>query len=74
MTAARTAPLNLAPFVLVIDSREQRPYSFDGVARTVRAALPAGDYSIVGSETSFAIERTRTTARANRQSSSSRAR
>jgi ERCC4-type nuclease len=52
-----TAATALAPFTLVIDTREQRPYSFEGVAPTVRAGLPAGDYSILGHETAFAIER-----------------
>ena len=47
----------LAPFILVVDSREQLPYSFDGIARSIRAALPAGDYSIVGHEGSFVVER-----------------
>lgn len=42
---------------LVVDSREQAPYSFDGVAPVVVAALPAGDYSILGCERSFAVER-----------------
>ena len=36
----------LAPFILVVDSREQLPYSFDGIARSIRAALPAGDYAV----------------------------
>ncbi len=39
---------------IVVDTREQRPYSFPG---SVRKALPAGDYSIEGRESSFAIER-----------------
>lgn len=55
----------LAPFVLVVDTREQRPYEFGLVrvggllvdVRAVREALPAGDYSIVGHQTAFAIER-----------------
>ena len=42
--------------VIVIDSREQLPLSFEGF-ETVRKALPAGDYSILGHEACFAIER-----------------
>ena len=40
--------------VIVIDSREQRPYAFAGAL--VRA-LPAGDYSLLGHEDEVAIER-----------------
>jgi ERCC4-type nuclease len=44
--------------VIVIDTREQRPYSFaEEVAGSVRKALPAGDYSVEGWETCIAIER-----------------
>jgi DNA excision repair protein ERCC-4 len=39
---------------VVIDTREQRPYSFAG---SVHKALPAGDYSLEGLETVVAIER-----------------
>lgn len=43
---------------IVIDSREQRPFSFAAeVAGSVRKALPAGDYSIEGNETVIAVER-----------------
>ena len=42
--------------VIVIDSREQLPYSFT-LAGSVVKALPAGDYSVVGYETRFAVER-----------------
>jgi len=43
---------------IVIDTREQQPYSFDPERfETVRRALPAGDYSLVGSETRVAVER-----------------
>lgn len=41
---------------IVIDTREQRPYTFEGFA-TVRRTLPAGDYSLVGYETVAAVER-----------------
>lgn len=41
---------------IVIDTREQRPYSFTA-AGSVQHALPAGDYSLLGWETRVAIER-----------------
>ncbi len=43
-----------AGFVVVIDSREQRPYRFRGA---VTKPLPTGDYSIAGLEDRIAIER-----------------
>lgn len=45
--------------VVVIDTREQRPYSFseNRVGGVARAALPAGDYSLQGYETQIAVER-----------------
>lgn len=43
---------------MVIDSREQEPYSFDPrLAVAVRRALPAGDYSLAGLENQVAVER-----------------
>ena len=43
---------------IVIDTREQRPYSFAAdLAGSVRHALPAGDYSLLGLEASVAVER-----------------
>jgi DNA excision repair protein ERCC-4 len=43
---------------IVVDTREQLPYQFDPArVSTVRRALPAGDYSLVGFETRAAIER-----------------
>lgn len=59
----------VCPFVVVADSREQAPYSFEGleltgrdrgkraVVRIERKALNAGDYSIVGFEDRIAVER-----------------
>ena len=41
---------------IIIDSREQIPYVFQGV-ETVRRALPAGDYSVLGYEDVIAVER-----------------
>lgn len=46
-----------AEFAIVIDTREQIPYSFP--CPTVRAALPSGDYSIPGYEHLVAVERKR---------------
>ncbi len=45
--------------IIVIDTREQRPYTFSTVrvGGVVHAALPAGDYSLQGYETQIAIER-----------------
>ena len=44
--------------VIVIDTREQEPYSFDEWDVTCqRKALPAGDYSLVGYEDTVAVER-----------------
>jgi len=43
---------------VVVDSREQEPYSFDPEKITaVRKALPAGDYSLAGLEDRVAVER-----------------
>ncbi len=43
---------------IVIDTREQAPYSFEPArAGSVRTALPAGDYSLAGLESVVAIER-----------------
>jgi len=44
----------VSDFTIVVDTREQRPYFFKGA---VKAALPAGDYSIVGLEHHITIER-----------------
>jgi len=43
---------------VIVDSREQEPYSFDPEKFTaVRKALPAGDYSLAGLEDRVAVER-----------------
>lgn len=44
------------PFVIVIDTREQLPFPFEGLV-TKRATLGAGDYSIEGLENKVAVER-----------------
>lgn len=49
---------NPGPATVVIDTREQEPYSFDSrLAAAVRRALPAGDYSVEGLEERVAVER-----------------
>lgn len=45
------------PMTIVVDSREQRPYLFDGLCPYVVLGLPSGDYSVRGYEHVFAIER-----------------
>ena len=46
------------PATVIIDTREQEPYSFDPrLATAVRRALPAGDYSVDGLEACVAVER-----------------
>ena len=46
------------PPTVLVDTREQEPYSFDArVVAVERRALPAGDYSVAGMETSVAVER-----------------
>lgn len=43
---------------VVIDTREQEPYSFDPrLVAAMRGALPAGDYSVEGLEDRVAVER-----------------
>ena len=43
---------------IIIDTREQEAYAFDSQRfSTTRRALPAGDYSLDGSETRVAVER-----------------
>ena len=48
-------PIDFQP-VIVVDTREQRPLPFARM-RTQTATLPVGDYSILGAETLFAVER-----------------
>jgi DNA excision repair protein ERCC-4 len=45
-----------APFVIAVDTREQRPLDFPGFA-VMRKTLPTGDYSMQGFEDRIAIER-----------------
>lgn len=44
-------------FTLIIDTREQTPFVFPGTITTTRGTLHTGDYSIVGYEDRFTIER-----------------
>jgi DNA excision repair protein ERCC-4 len=45
-------------FGIVVDTREKAPWNFEeGGFFTVRKALPAGDYSIIGMEHEVAVER-----------------
>ncbi len=46
------------PFVVVVDTREQAPYAFEGEnVHVIRAALPSGDYSFAGARGLFVVER-----------------
>jgi len=42
---------------IIIDTREQAPWSFSDAVGTERATLDAGDYSVVGLTATVAIER-----------------
>lgn len=57
-TPRTTSPSDGDLPVVVVDTREQQPYSFDPAHVTcVRRALPAGDYSLDGYEAAVAVER-----------------
>ncbi|OGR89729.1 MAG: hypothetical protein A2992_06435 [Elusimicrobia bacterium RIFCSPLOWO2_01_FULL_59_12] len=45
---------SIEPPVIVIDSREQRPYDFPGA---IVKGIPSGDYSLLGFENQVAVER-----------------
>jgi len=51
--------MNAAPCRIVVDTREQAPYSFEHfpLVETLRGTLPTGDYSLAGYERHAAIER-----------------
>ena len=58
MQAMPSSPSDRGLPTIVIDTREQEPYSFDPrLAAVVRRALPAGDYSVAGMEERIAVER-----------------
>lgn len=42
---------------IVVDSREQKPYTFPGIESVVEKTLDVGDYSLQGFEDRFAVER-----------------
>ncbi len=49
---------SVGPATIIIDTREQEPYSFDPrLAAAVRRALPSGDYSVAGLDGIVAVER-----------------
>lgn len=62
-------PFSISPFTVLIDTREQAPYSFTGingdsdthntpiVVRTVSCHLPTGDYTIEGLAGEISVER-----------------
>ena len=56
MGAAMSAPSALGDPIVVVDSREQQPYSFPN---SVVRGLPLADYSVQGYETRIGIERKR---------------
>ena len=45
------------PLTVIIDTREQQPYSFSSEIKTITQTLKSGDYSILGFENKFSIER-----------------
>jgi ERCC4-type nuclease len=49
-----TKTIRSEPITIVVDSREQRPYRFEGA---VTKTLPTADYSVLGLEDRVAIER-----------------
>src|SRR5208283_32501 len=59
--------MEICEFAIVVDSREQLPYRFDGLTNpkngkaiivpTLIAGLPTGDYSIAGLESEICCER-----------------
>lgn len=49
---------NPKPVLVLVDTREQEPYSFDPrLVAVQRRALPAGDYSVAGLDGLVAVER-----------------
>ena len=52
--------LLVCPFTIIIDTREQLPYTFDGmecVVPTITKGLTSGDYSVAGMTDAVAVER-----------------
>lgn len=46
----------VSPFVICVDTREQKPYTFSGI-ESVDETMETGDYSIVGFKDRFSVER-----------------
>jgi ERCC4-type nuclease len=58
ISATAIAPIDGDRIPILVDTREQEPYSFDSArVAVIRRALPAGDYSLPGYEASIAVER-----------------
>lgn len=58
--AEKKRPAETAPFIVVVDTREQHPFLFVGMdveIITRRKALKTGDYSILGLENRVCVER-----------------
>lgn len=58
--AAWAAPMTVCPFTIIVDTREQLPYTFDGmglIVPTIVQGLHSGDYSIDGLDEIVAVER-----------------
>ncbi len=58
--------IDICPFTIIVDSREQMPFDFDGITGrngesiivpSIVRGLSSGDYSIQGFEASVAVER-----------------
>lgn len=50
--------VTLQDFCIIIDTREQLPFSFNGLScKTEKAALETGDYSVKGYEKNIIVER-----------------
>jgi len=68
-TSTSTPAIQVCPFTITVDNREQAPYAFHNmpartdargrqiIVRWKRAYLPTGDYSIDGWESRVAVER-----------------
>lgn len=59
-TKPTVAGLQVCPFSIIVDTREQLPYTFDGigcVVPTIISGLDSGDYSIDGMDAMISIER-----------------
>lgn len=50
-------PFDAKNLTIVIDTREQRPFSFPPGVRTIRSGLVTGDYSLAGYTRTITIER-----------------